>query len=145
MYVTSILMCAYTSACRLCGVYTLIYVAAVCRRILSGKIIGQIFLLLNKLAKLQFPIAVQNIRQKRLQQHTYRNAHMHACMCLCTCMPCSVLFPLSLVRLCSAAFVCCSYRRLRLCRRSLRIAVSVQSRNSSSEEAVRRRKADKFC
>lgn len=90
-------MCAYTSASRLCGVYTLIYVAAVCRRILSRKIIGQIFLLLNKLAKLQFPIAVQNVRQKSLQQHPCINAHMHAGMYVCTCMPC-FCFVLSFAR-----------------------------------------------
>lgn len=67
----------HTSACTLYGVYTLIYVAAVCCRILSENIIAQIFLLLNKLAKLQFAISVKNELQKRVQQHTYINKCMH--------------------------------------------------------------------
>lgn len=77
---------------------------------------------------------------------------MHACMyvraCIHVCMYVRAYCFLSLVRLCSAAFVCCLCCRLRLLdarlstldARRYTLTSSVQSRNSSSEETVHGRK-----
>lgn len=121
----------HTCACRVC---VCVFSSCLCCHILSGKNIAQIFLLLNKLAKLQFTLhcKMQNARKKvcRLQQQ-HKYVHMYVCTYK---HKCTTMLPLSLalpfvykevyfVQLPSCSFVLSSScRRLRLCRHSTRVS-----------------------